>query len=131
MQLTPNNRDVKWRALNPDIAAPKHGPEQASVSRVPLLFNLVAAVQLCVSAGLYTLLNGVVASDFALVCCGVAGVLSAVADFLVAFAVVAGGGDLAVHEGSGGDGQGDGEDEEEFLGKHGGRFKVVWEEVYK
>lgn len=124
-QLTANNRDVEWRALDPDIAAPKHGPEQTSVSRISLLLNLVAAVQLRVSARLHALLNRVIAPDCALVCCRVACVLSAVADFLVAFAVIARGDDLAAHEGSGGDCQGEGEDGEEFLDEHddwGGGF---------
>jgi hypothetical protein len=109
---TSQNRQINRRTLQANIARPKHRPQQPGTRRIPLLLDLVAAVELRVTACLHALLNGVVALDGALVCGGVARVLALVADVLVAGAVVTGGGGLRERAG-----EGEGKEEEDEGGE--------------
>jgi len=100
--LDSSNRNINRRALDPNISAAKQGAQQASTGSITLLLDLVAAVQLRVSAGLDTLLDGDVAGDVALVGSGATSVLPFVADVLVAvrdLCRVRHGGDLAGDKG--------------------------------
>jgi len=82
--LDSKSRNIDRRALDAKVSASKDGSEKAGVGGIALLFNLVAAVQLRVSASLDCLLDGDVANGFSPVDSRVSSVLARVADVLVA-----------------------------------------------
>lgn len=117
MILTSSNRNINRWALEANISAAKQGAQQASTCSIALLLDLVAAVQLRITAGLDSLLDGDVAGHVALVGSGATGVLAFVADVLVTvrdLCRVGHGGDLAGDEGWGTDGEGEGEDGDDW-----------------
>lgn len=90
---TSDDRDVQWRALNAEIAAPENGPQEPGVGGGPLLGHLVTAVELRAPAGRRRLRDRKVAFNRARVAGAAAGVLALVANVLVPFAVTTCGGD--------------------------------------
>lgn len=123
--ITSNDRDIDRNALHPKITTSKDGPDKTSVGSVAHLVDLVAAVELRVTACRLGLLHSVVASNSTAVYSTVAGVLAVVSDLLVAFAVVAGGRDLAGHEGGRGNCEGKSENGEDGLDEHVDGLSVV------
>lgn len=111
--------DVERCALNPNIATSKDGTEKTSIRRITHLLDLVAAVELRITAGLNCLLNGIVATNLRLVASAVAAVLAVVAHLLVPGTVVPGRCDgLAGEQRGGGNAKSESEDGED-VEEHG------------
>lgn len=117
---TTDDGNVDGRALDADVTTPENGPEETGIGGVALLLDLVTAVELCITTGLDTLLDSVVALDRPLVGSAVSSVLAFVANILVTLAVVTGGCNLSGDKRRCRYGEGKSQESDELLCKHVG-----------
>lgn len=117
-KLTCDGCDIERGTLETDIARSEEGPKETSACGVPLLLNFIAAVKLCVTASLDTLLNSIITFDSPLVGSTVSSVLALVTNILVALSIVTRGSNM-----SGGDrrrrySEGKSQESDDCLGEH-------------
>lgn len=117
---TTDDRNIERRTLDADVTTPENGPEETGIGGVTLLLDLVTAVELCITTGLDTLLDSVVALDRPLVGSAVSSILAFVANILVTLAVVAGGCNLSGDKRRRRYGEGKSQESDELLCKHVG-----------
>lgn len=115
---TTDDRKVNGRTLDTDVTTPENGPKETGVGGVALLLDLVTAVELCITAGLDTLLDSVVALDRPLIGSAVSSILAFVTNILVTLAVVTGGCNLSGDKRRCRYGEGKSQESDELLCKH-------------
>lgn len=82
--------DVERCALDTKVATTENGTEETSVRSIAHLLDLVAAIELCITASLNTLFNGIVTADFRFVGGTVPTILAIVTHLLISSAVITG-----------------------------------------
>lgn len=117
-KLTSDDWDVDRSTLETDIARSEEGPKETSACGVSLLLNFVAAVKLCVTASLDTLLDSIIALDSPLVGSTVSSVLTLITDILVALPVITRGGNLSGGERRRRNSEGKSQKSDDCLGEH-------------
>lgn len=120
VQRTSDDISINRRALDANIATSEERREDTSIESVAFLLYVVAAVELCITTGLYALFDSKVAVDIARVFDPVARVLALVSDLLVTLSVTP---YRASHQGRGRYCKGESQDSNELLGKH---FEKLW-----
>lgn len=117
-KLTSDDWEVDGGTLETDIARSEEGPKETSACGVSLLLNFVAAVELCVTASLDALLNGIIALDSSLVGSTVSSILALITNVLVALPVITRGGNLSGGERRRRDSEGESQESDDCLGEH-------------